>query len=153
VLIQGAPGDILNDVRRHALIDDLEVFGKAHERRTLPHNVMGQAVKGAHPVADVGQQAALPLQDVGDAVAEVVDGSIGEGDDQHFAPVHPLGQPAGGQVFHQARGKVRQGERLAAAGDGFDAHLPAAIPVHDGVLLRTEPCAAACHQIRSSCPP
>ena len=84
-----------------------------------------------HAVADAGQKPLFLAHEVADAAAEVLDGAVGEGDDQHLTIIK---RSFSGQPFHQARGQQAQGEGLAAAGHGADAHGP--VGVFKDCLLR-----------------
>ncbi len=93
-------GRVLQDLRRRALVDDLEIVGEAGQRRTLAHDVVRQAVQRAHPVADVGQQPPL-LHEARHPPGEVAHGRVHQRDDQHFLLVAQI--PLGDQLRRQQR--------------------------------------------------
>ena len=122
VRVRGDPGlgGFLQDPRGVALVHDAEIVRQPHQIGPLPHDVVGQPVQRAHPVADVRQQAAL-LHELIHAAREVVHRRVDQGDDQHLLVVGEvaIGDEPGGQ-----RG---QRLRLAAAGHGRHAHLAAGV--------------------------
>ena len=85
---------------------------------------MGEAVERTHAIADAGQQPALRAQDGGDAVLEVFDGVVGEGDDQDFALVQCCVLV---EVTDELGGQLTEGEGLSAAGYGADTHVAARV--------------------------
>ena len=99
----------------------------------LAHDVMRQAVEGAHAVTDVWQQAACSHK-AGHAGGEVIDCRIDQGHDQHFLV---LGHAAERDKLGR---QVGQHLGLAAARHGRDTHLAAHIDVNiveNGLLLGT----------------
>jgi hypothetical protein len=129
---KGAHGVPLDLVGR-AVIDDGELLAEPHQPRPLAHDVVGQPVQRAHPVADAGQEPFFLAQDGADAGAEVGHRTVGEGDDQHLtvAPAARQRQP-----LDQLRGEQTQCKGFAAAGDGADAHVALAVG-EDGLLGRS----------------
>ena len=106
-----------------ALIDNAEFFRKADQRRSLAHNVVGEAVQRTHPVADAGEQSS-GLDEGVNAGAKVFGGAVGKGDNEDLAV---LGCAFVGKFLYQARGKQAQSERLTAAWHRADPHSPAII--------------------------
>ncbi len=82
---QPGRGCLVQHLAGRALVDDLEVVGQPHQRRPLAHDVVGQAVQGAHPVAHVRQQA-LRLDQLADPLVEAVHSRVDQRDDQHLLP-------------------------------------------------------------------
>ena len=128
-------GGIFFDLARRVLVDDVEIFAQPDEAGAFAHDVMRQPVQRAHAIADARQQAAC-AQKLADAQAEVGDGAVGEGDDQHLALIAAPAAAVlfGHQPLHQFGGQQAEGVGLARAGHGADAHRP--VCVGEDALLR-----------------
>jgi len=129
---QALGDNIALNLLRLFLVEDDEVVGQPDKRRALVHNVAGQAVQSAHPVADVPDQPVILGENLSDAGAEAVDRRVGESDDEHLLIRF---QTALGD---ESRRQVRQGEGLAAARHRCNAQLAAAVAVHNGLLFRAQ---------------
>ncbi len=129
VLAQPALGRLLENLGGGPLVHDLEVVGETGEGRTLPDDVVTEAMEGAHPVAQPGDEPLL-ADEAPHPPGEVLDGRVDQRDDEDLLVVteETLGDDAGRQL--------REGPRLAAAGHRRDTHPPAQVGQH-ALLSRT----------------
>ena len=135
VVVEKFAGGIFFDLARRVVVDDVEIFAQPDQAGAFAHDVMRQPVQGAHAIADARQQAAC-AQKLADAQAEIGDGAVGEGDDQHLAFIAAPAAAVlfGHQPLHQFGGQQAEGVGLARAGHGADAHRP--VCVGEDALLR-----------------
>lgn len=117
VALQPGVGGFLADEVGFALVNDAEAVLQPGRGRFFADDVVRQPVQGADAVAEGHGQGEEFL----DAGGEVVHRRVDQGDDEHFLLV---GQRAGADDL---RGEGAERVRLAGAGHGGNAHLPAGV--------------------------
>ena len=125
VAAQPAIHRFLQDVLRLALVDNAEVVRQTRQAGPLLHDVVGQAMQGAHAIAhQPRQERAFVLQFPRQTRREIVHGGVDQRHDQHFLICRQAA------CAHQTRRQRSQRGGLAAARHGGHAQLPAAPGQH-----------------------